>query len=122
MSPPVPVEVLAGRDSCRVVMSVQQLVHQARQLFARPRQGGGVAGPVREHQGQWKGPRHGARPGMRITAAASASTVSPSIAKISTISCSNSTVPVSVSASNVTLVLCDHTVGPGAPRIATKVM
>jgi hypothetical protein len=37
MSLPASVEVLAGRDSCGVVMSVQQLVHQARQLLARPR-------------------------------------------------------------------------------------
>ena len=90
MSLPARVEVLAGRDSCGVVVSVEQLVHQARQLLARPRQGShnpaGVVRLVRNHQGLWNGPRHGGKPAIRITAAASASTISPSIAKISTIS------------------------------------
>ena len=71
-------------------------------------------------RGQWNGPRHGAKPRMRITAAASASTISPSIAKISTISCSNSTVPASESASKVTRVLCDHAVGVGARRTVSQ--
>jgi hypothetical protein len=35
MSLPVRVEVQAGRDSRGVVMSVEQLVHQARQLLHR---------------------------------------------------------------------------------------
>ena len=124
MSLPARVEVLASCDSCSVVVGVEQLVHQARELLGRARGGShslaGVARPVKDHREPWKAPRHGARPGMRITAAASASTVSPSIAKISTISCSNSTVPVWESASKVTSVLCDHTVGLAARRIASK--
>jgi hypothetical protein len=35
MSLPARVEILAGRDSRGVVMSVEQLVHQARQLLDR---------------------------------------------------------------------------------------
>ena len=35
MSPPSRVEVLAGCDSCGVVVSVEQLVHQSGQLLVR---------------------------------------------------------------------------------------
>src|ERR1700729_4155063 len=104
-------------------MSVEQLVHQGRQLLDRSWRGHGPTGVarfVRGHPGHSKGPRHGGSPGMRITAAASASTVSPSIAKTSIISCSNSTVPVSESASKVTTVVYDQAVGVGARRTAFK--
>lgn len=39
MGLPAHVEILASRDSRGVVMSVEQLVHPARQLLARPRKG-----------------------------------------------------------------------------------
>ena len=60
MSPPSRVEVLAGCDSCGVVVSVEQLVHQSGQLLVRS-DAGAIARRgwrlVRDHQGQWKGAR-----------------------------------------------------------------
>jgi hypothetical protein len=56
VSLPARVEVLAARDPCGVVVRVQRLVYQTRQLLARPRHGShraeGVAARVRGHQGE----------------------------------------------------------------------
>src|SRR5579871_4587468 len=96
MRPPAWIRDQASRETCCVVVSIEELVDQTRQLIPHRH-------PDHRHHGSDRnGPRHGGKPSIRITYANSASTSQSSMAKISTTSCWCSTVLVSESDKTVT--------------------